>query len=377
MTDLQTYRELFPHTADCVYMNHAAVSPLSWRVRDAMEEYLKARSRYDIEYWPATMEVKNKFRSLAARLINAPVQNVAVSESTSMSLNWLAQGTQWKPGDRILLNDIEFPSNIYPFLNLQRQGVEIDYVKHRNGRIEAADIDEKILPRTRLLSISFVQYLSGFRADLAEIGRICRAHDVIFAVDGIQGVGVCRLDVQRMGIDFLACGTHKWLMSPMGVAFFYVSPRIFNRLQPMAAGWLSVKEPWREDGYHLDFLDDAGRYQPGNFNVCGTVGALASLQLFLELGPEAIEAAVLSISGYLMENLGARGFSLFTPPEPHRRAGIVTFSHPHSEALHQYLRENRVFISLRHGYLRIAPHFYNTTAEADRLLDLIDRFSTR
>ena len=372
--DLSKYRALFPHTEDRVYLNHAALSPMHERAIRAIDQHHFDRSHHNVEYWPDALEVKTEFRRLVGRLINGDSDHIAVSDNTSMALNWLAQGLTWQPGDRILLNNFEFPSNVYPFVNLQRQGVAIDYAEHRNGRIELEDLEAKIRPETRLLSISYVEFLNGYKNDLKRIGELCRAHDIIFCVDGIQGVGAVQIDVNECGIDFLACGGQKWLMWPLGTAFMYVSPRIFDRVQPMAAGWLAVEDAWEFFDYDLKFLPTAERFEPGMVNVAGVVGANASLELFLEAGPANIEQQIYQVTDYLIERLQDAEYYLYTPVERELRAGIVTFHHPRSQGLDEYLKQHRVHVSLRNGFIRVAPHFYNTEADIDRLMELLVKF---
>ncbi|NIV72411.1 MAG: aminotransferase class V-fold PLP-dependent enzyme, partial [Calditrichae bacterium] len=170
----------------------------------ATQRLIEDRSLRNIAYWPDLMDAKHRFKELTGKLINSAAENIAVTSSTSMGLNWLAQGLEWHPGDRILLNNFEFPANVYPFLNLQRSGVQVDFVEHREGIIRVEDLAAKIRPETRLLSISFVEFLNGYRNDLKQIGELCAQNDIIFCVDSIQGIGALQLDVQELNIDFVA-----------------------------------------------------------------------------------------------------------------------------------------------------------------------------
>jgi selenocysteine lyase/cysteine desulfurase len=368
------YRVLFPHIDHMVYLNHAALAPMHNGSLRAIEQCYYQRTNGNIEFWPDAMEVKGEFKELVGRLVNAAPENIAVSDSTSMGLNWLAQGLSWKPGDRIILNDFEFPSNIYPFLNLERSGVKFDFVEHRDGRILLEDIAAKIRPETRLLSISFVEFLNGYRNDLKRIGELCRENNIIFCVDGIQGLGALHIDVQELDIDFLVSGGQKWLMWPLGTAFFYLSPRIFDLVRPMAAGWLSVEDSWDFFDYQLKFLPNAERFEPGMYNVAGVVGAIASLRMFLEIGPREIEQRILSTTDYLIERLFRSGYSIYTPMEPETRSGIVTFHHHNAPGLYEHLKAHHVHVSLRNGFIRVSPHFYNTEEDVDCLMDLVLNF---
>ncbi len=374
MTDWDAYRKLFPHLPEQVYLNHAGIAPLNSRAREAMEKLLHLRNREDIEFWPAALEEKEHLKTLIGQLINAPAENIALTPNTSAGLNILALGLEWQPGDRVLLNNFEFPSNVIPFRGLKRLGVELDFVKHREGRLLLEDIEAHIHPRTRLLSISFVEFLNGFRNDLKAIGEMCRQHDIIFCVDAIQGLGALQMDVQEMHIDFLSTSGHKWLMWPAGIGFVYISPRIFEQLYPAIAGWLGVQTPYDFFNYFQDWAPDARRFETGTFNTLGIVGARASLEMMLEIGTATIQQKVLENTDYLMQCLPEAGYRLYSPTEPEHRSGIVTFFHPRAEELYQHLHNRKIFVSLREGKIRVSPHFYNNREDIDRFLEAVRKF---
>lgn len=374
MTETENYRHYFPHLSRQIYLNHAAISPVNSRARQAVEEFLSLRMETNIEFWPEALEQKQRLKELIGKLIHASPENIALAPNTSAGLNILALGLDWKPGDRILLNNFEFPANVIPFLNLQQRGVEVDFVSHRDGRLEPEDFEAKIHPCTRLLSISFVEFLNGFRNDLSRFSRLCRERNIIFAVDAIQGVGALQMDVEKMGIDFLAAGGHKWLMWPAGTGFAYISPRIFEQLHPAQAGWLSLQTPWNFFDYRQPFAPDAGRFEPGSFNTMGIVAATASLKMMLEIGPAAIEKRVLENTDYLIGKLQQAGYRLFTDVRLPHRSGIVSFFHPRAEELFHFLKNNRITVSLREGAIRVSPHFYNNRQDLDQFLDAVKRF---
>ncbi len=219
-------RSLFPHTLQGkIYLNHAGTSPMSTRVLDAVTRYYRDRSEGKIDTYWEDLPMVAEVRSFVQQLINAEsTERIALTANTSDAINIIAGGIDWKSGDRILLNDIEFPANVWPYLNLKQIGVELDVLKALDGRVTPDQIEESITSRTRLVALSAVQFLSGYRADLATIGEMCRQRGAIFAVDGIQAVGAIKLDVQAMKIDALAAGGQKWQMSPHGTGFLY-SPK--------------------------------------------------------------------------------------------------------------------------------------------------------
>ena len=375
MKEVATYRRLFPHIEKgVIYFNHAAVSPMHRRSLQALEAYHRERAEGDIEFWPGVLTVKDRLKQSIARLIHARPEQIALVGNTSIGLNILANGLDWRPGDRILLNNFEFPANVYPFLNLRRRGVEIDFVPHHEGRIPLEALSRRITSRTRLLSISFVEFLNGFRNDLQAVGELCRRRGIIFCVDGIQGVGALELDVEQLGIDFLANGGQKWLMWPQGLAFISVAPRIFEQLYPVFAGWLSVEDAWDFLDYRLNFLPDAARFEPGTLNVPGMIGALASMEWFLQIGIPRIEQRILHLTDTLIQGLQQQGYRLFTVTESKFRSGIVTFFHQRAESLWEFLKTQKIHVSLRQGMIRVSPHFYNTMDEIQAFLEALTYF---
>ena len=368
---LASYRKYFPITERDIYFNHAAVSPFSTRVVETITNILNRRSAGEVEIYPLMIEEKSRLKKNLAALIDGEETNIAIIANTSEGFNWLVHGLEWKKGDRILLVENEFPSNIYPFLNMQQYGVKIDYVPTRDGFIFLEDIESNIHPQTKLFSISFVEFLNGFKNQLAEISHICQQRDVLLSVDSIQGVGALPLSVRQMGIDFLSNGGHKWLMGPQGCGFMYISPTLFDRLKPAYVGWLSVKDSWNFFDYNLDLLDDASRFEIATSNVLGIFGLSASTSLLLEAGTKEIEQHLLLLGERLIDELSSIGFRYVGSPEMIQRSGIVTFACENVTETYKNLRKNRVHLSLRNDLLRFSPHFYNTTEEIDRIVEII------
>ncbi len=361
-------RRKFPHTwTDMAYLNHAAVSPLSFPVREAVGKYMERRALLGIEPFPWAMEMGHRTRALIADLIHASAEDIAFVMNTSDGLNIIANGIDWQAGDHILLNDIEFPSNVYPFLNLKRRGVTIDTLQTTNWRIAPEALIDRLDPRTRLVAISFVQYLTGERADLVRIGEELHKRNILFVVDAIQGLPHMPLDVQAAHIDFLSAGSHKWLMAPEGMGFIYASPLARSLIQQASLGWTSVEDPFNFDPRPEDLRRGAARYENGTLNYASIAGLKASLEFFLEFGQQEAMRHILDLTGYLIDRLESRGVNVITPKDETQRAGIVTFEFDDAEAMHQRLLEKNIRISLRTGKLRVSPHFYNTEDELRRV----------
>ncbi len=372
--DIDRYRDFFPVTKTDVYLNHAAISPFSTRVQQAISDYLQVRSAGNVDIYPAVIEKRLNLKRNIGKLINGAPEQIAIVTNTSEGLNWLANGLDWQPGDRIMLFEGEFPSNIYPFLNLKRFGVEVDFVSNRNGKIFIEDIEKAVTPRTRLLSISFVEFLNGFRNDLKSIGELCRRHDIIFSVDGIQGIGALPFDVQAAQIDFVSCGGHKWLMSPLGCGFMYIAPQLHEKLKPVFAGWLGVKDGWNFLDYRLDFLDDAGRYEIATANFMGMYGAEAATGLLVEAGPENTEKHLLQLGKLIISEMQTLDFRFTGSELIEQRSGIYSFERAGIEDLLPWLEERKIHVAVRNGALRIAPHFYNNEDDILRLVEAVKSF---
>ncbi len=370
---IDEYRRLYPVVqAGTVYMNHAATGPLSTRVIAAVDKYLRERSETNIDNYALFQPTLTETRSYAAKLLNTTPDRIAFFDNTTNAINLLAAGLEWKSGDRIILNDIEFPANVYPFLNLKRLGVEIDFVRNRDGKILIEDIQPKMTPRTRLISISHVQFLTGFRADLISIGEMCRKRGIIFSVDAIQSAGVVAIDVNGMKIDFLAAGGQKWLMAPQGIAFAYISNETQEKLKQAYLGWTSIKNFFGEfTRYRLDLDDTARRYENGTLNYIGITSLHESLGTLLEVGIERIEEHVLDLSDRLMKELKPLRLKAYVEGERRNRAGIISIKVPDADAYASRLAKSKIEVVVRQGLIRVSPHFYNTDEEILTLVEIL------
>jgi len=369
-------RALFPHTAQSkIYLNHAGTSPLSTRVVDAMTGYLQSRSAGVLDTYREDITMVAECRASVARLINAEsAERIAFQTSTSDAINVLASGIAWKTGDRVLLGDVEFPANVYPYLNLKSRGVEIDFMKISDGRVTAGMIEERITPRTRLIALSAVQYLSGHRSDLRTVGELCRRKGIIFAVDAIQAVGAIQIDVQGMTIDFLAAGAQKWQMSPHGAGFLYITEELQSRIRQSNLGWLAVAHPWQFHDFEQPLASTARRYEGGSLNMPSLWGMHAAIRTLMEYDPAVIEAHILAITAELIEGFRKLdGVSVFTPVADAQRAGIVTIGLDpayNPKKAFEYLFSHGLTAALRDGMLRFSPHFYNSAEEMRRTVEL-------
>ncbi len=370
MADLTVYRQEFPITEKWTYLNHAAVGPLSRRVVQAIERLLHARQEgeLDLEEWERTREGT---RALAARLLNATPEEIAFAGATGDGLDIAASILPLQPGDNVILCDVEFPANVYPWLHLERKGVEVRIVPHDGGGLTPERLAATMDRRTRVVTVSSVQFLSGFCADLPALSRLCKENGTFFVVDAIQSLGAVPLDVRAAGVDILAANGAKWLMAPIGTSILYVRRELARELPPSRGYYVAYTPPEPYLEYSRQLRDDARRFEVNSPNVIGIYGLRAALSLLLEVGIERIHERILDLTDRLIAGLDALGIEMLTPRRRERRAGIVTIRTEDPAGDLARLKEAGVVIALREGYLRISPHFYNTPAEIDRLLELL------
>lgn len=373
---LAEFRALFPFLrSGLIFMNHASVAPQSSLVVDAVHRYLKERSEGSVETYLRDIAVVSDCRKRLARLLHADSEDdIAFTMNTSDALNIVAAGIRWKQGDRVLLNDLEFPANLYPFLNQRSRGVGCDVVTSTDGMMPVDRLMSHVTPRTRMVAVSAVQFLSGYRIDLRALGEECRKRGIIFVVDGIQAAGVIPIDVRACHIDVFAAGGQKWLMGPQGIGMLYVAPHLREQLDQSSLGWLGVEHPWEFSRRDQPPARTARRFEGGTLNIPGVYALNASVGMLEAFGIQAIEQRVLDLTDALTGALSEiRSLRRYSPALRNDRAGIVTVAIPESmdaEVLHRHLLAQKLVISLRSGMLRFAPHLYNTHDEVSQAVEL-------
>ena len=370
--DVEHYRSQFPVIESWIYMNHAAVSPISRRVRDAMVGLLDEVQQSGAEKWQQWVETCDAARRSLAKLLNAESGEIAFTKNTSEGVSTFANGLQWQPGDEIVSVEGEFPSNFFAWKALEKRGVVLRLVQPEKGCVSHESIVSALSSRTRVVAVSFVQYLSGFRLDLERLGKACAAHGCLLFVDAIQGLGAFPLDVKAAQIAGLAADGHKWLLGPEGAGVLYVNRQVMERITPTEIGWWTVRR-WADfSSRELSWRDDARRYECGTLNTVGIYGLGSAVDLLLEVGIPHIADRILDLTDRLRRGLLAQGHSVFGPRAREESSGIVSFlpRQGSAERLMNLLFAHRVQVAARLGMVRIAPHFYNTEEEIDRVLQI-------
>ncbi len=367
----QKWQQEFPVAQRLTYLNHAAVAPLCRRSAEAMKWLACDALENGSLHYDKWMRCYDDFRIAAARICGATPGEIAMVKNTSEGIATVALGRKWQPGDKIVAFREEFPANYYIWKKLEEwHGVRVEWLSF----LDPLEMVEQAARGAKLLAISFVQYLSGYRADLESIGDICRRHGVFFLVDAIQGLGAFPLDVRRMNIQALAADGHKWLLGPEGHGILYVQQDWQDRIEPVEFGWTTVKGYADYASRDMALRTDAGRYECGTLNTIGAFGLTASMQLLLEVGIENVAAQVQRLGDQLAAGAQARGYEVMGGERTAKTgAGIVSIRKPDvdSRLIFARLREAGVMCAPRQGWVRLSPHFYVSPDQIERALDLL------
>jgi selenocysteine lyase/cysteine desulfurase len=360
-------RALFPVTKEHAYLNTAAVAPLSVKARNAMQRIVRDQADHGAAHYEAWFATYEACRASAATLLGATADEIALVANTSAGISTVAQGLRLTPGDNVVIPEREFPANVYPWMALP--GVEVRRAKKRDGRLVAEEIAKVADRRTRAVSVSFVDWLTGHRADLRAIGEAAHACGALFVVDAIQGLGALPLDVAQCGIDALAADGHKWLCGPEGAGILYVRREVRERIAPTRPSWLSVRHPTRFLQYDLAPAPTARRYQDGTPNTVGIYGLRAAIDLALEIGVEAIASRVLALSALVRAGAHERRLRLACEAEGDEASGITSIVLDDAAVYAQALEKRNVVVAAREGCLRVATHHFNDEEDVARLLE--------
>jgi cysteine desulfurase/selenocysteine lyase len=365
-------RSDFPVTRELTYLDTAYYGPYPLPVLQAGKDFLDRRSRGVAGRVREWLEVRDQVRATLAQLINAKPSEVAITTNTTEGTNIVATSLSLGRGDNVVWHDLDYPSNAAVWLNQERaSGVENRVVKSKGGIPHLADFESAVDNRTKVISISYVSYRNGYMYDVEGLADLAHAHGAYLHVDAIQAIGAIRVDVKNAGIDFLTCGTYKWLLGPIGLAFFYVREELLPDLEPVFGGELQVKT-WAGDSplYPSELYRNARKFESATVHFQGVYELRAALDYINRIGMDKVEEQVLRLSSKVWKGLKDLGSELFTPPET--RSGIVTCIVNDGQKTAQLLADNRIVVTVRGNEMRISPHFFNTEEEVDRLLGIME-----
>ena len=371
----ENIRAQFPAAQKYTYLNSAAVSPLPTVAVEAVNKQLRDVSENgSVNYldWIAT---KNRARGIAAEMLGVRPEQVAFLRNTSDGFAAIANGIQWRKGDNIVSFEREFPANFYPWRRIRDDfGVELRLCPERGGRIEPDEFISLIDPNTKVVTISAVQYASGFLADLEHIGRAARAVDALFCVDIIQGFGALPFDLPAQMVDAASGASHKWLCAPEGCGILYISDRARERVEPTLTGWISVETPWDFDDREQPVKPNALAWESGTGCSSLFYGLEQSLKLLNSAGVGKIQKHLEELSDQLCDGIAGKDYEMISSRRPGEKSQIVCIKHTKglsSSDIAAQLEQENIIISPRGDRLRIAPHFYNNREDIDRLIEAL------
>lgn len=368
-------RRMFPATEKYTYLNSAAVSPLPSVSVEAVQSQLRDVSENGSANYNDWIQTKMRARTLIAEMLNVKTEQIAFMRNTSDGFASVANGLDWRAGGNIVTFAKEFPANFYAWRRIRdKYDVELRLCPEREGRIETEEFINLIDSDTKLVSISVVQFASGFRADLERIGAAARKVDALFAVDIIQGFGAMPFDLPAQYVDVAAGASHKWLCSPEGCGILYLSERARQRIEPTLVGWISVEDAWNFEDYEQSFKSNALAWETGTGGISLFYGLEQSLKLLRKTGAEDIREYLENLTDYLCELLAGKDYEIISSRQKEEKSQIVCIKSRNnltSTEIAKHLENEKIIVSPRGDRLRIAPHFFNNQADIERLIEFL------
>ncbi len=375
---MSLYEDEFPLADNLCYLNHAAVAPWPRRTADAVIAFAQENMTHGAQHYLKWLKVEHALRESLAWLINAPsLQDIALLKNTSEALSLVAYGVDWQPGDNIVSYADEFPSNRIVWESLASKGVELRLVELTETETPEADLIALCDRRTRLVSVSSVQYARGLRIDIDTIGAFCHTNNILFCVDAIQSLGALPFDVQRCQADFVMADGHKWMLGPEGLALFYCRAEVREQLKLNQFGWHMVDKPGNYDAAKWKPSATATRFECGSPNMMGACALHASLSLIKDTGLDSISDKIFNNVSLLIELIdNTNGAKLLSPRDKMRQSGIVTFSVTGADhtQLYNHLMQNNVICAQRGGGIRFSPHFYTQAGQILKAMDILQSY---
>jgi len=369
----ENIRNLFPAAHKYTYLNSAAVSPVPTVSVEAVLSQLKDVSENGTINYPQWIATKDRARALIAGMLDVKADQIAFLRNTSDGFATVANGLRWQKGDNIVSFEREFPANFYAWRMVRDKfGVELRLCPERDGRIDLEEFIALIDSDTKLVTISAVQFASGFRADLERIGEAARKHDALFAVDIIQGFGAFGFDLPAQYVDIAAGASHKWLFSPEGCGMLYLSDRARDRVEPTLVGWISVERPWDFEDTEQPFKSTALAWESGTGGSSLFYGLEQSLRLLHETGLKNIENYLEELTDHLCELIAAKNYEIISSRATGEKSQIVCIKNRNglsSNDIFKQLETEKIIVSPRGDRLRIAPHFFNNRADIEKLAE--------
>lgn len=365
------------------YLSTAGVGLIPKSVQEAVREFSSESLRTPPypDLFEERLEMVESARQVYGKLINAPAETVSFQPNSSFGTSATMEVIEFRRGDNVVVDDLHFLSEIYQLKRIEQQGVELRWVKNKDGAVDASQYDEVVDGDTRLVSTSYVSWLNGFRSPVEEIGKIAKRNDAYFFVDATQGAGYLEIDVEKWQCDFLVSSNYKWMLSDFGVAEFYMRKNLLENFESPHIGWFSVEDR------HVRVLDEyrpattARKFEPGNPSYSAIFCLTKSLEFLEETGIGKIRERTLGLAGRLIEGLDQMGATVHTPTDTDRHSAILFCSFNGYDGLQvsKELKREKIYVSARDfnktSGLRVSPYFYNTENDVEQFLKAVSKFS--
>ncbi len=364
-------RREFPELDRIVYLNSAAMSLMPRQAKAAVAEALVDREFPSEKRTSFRRERENQTRHKIAELIRCSPEEICMVTNTSEGLNVIAQGLNLQRGDNVILAEKEHIANVLPWLNMGKKGVRVKRIGSEYGKDFSDSLLAAVDDKTRVIAVSFVGWIDGFRIDLAKIGKFCRDRRISFSVDAIQGAGALELDVTSSHVSFLSCGGFKWLMSPTGTGFLYIRKDMLAELEPRYLSYLGVDADAEAFDFKILLKNDATRFRLGTISDTGIAAMEKSVDMILRLGIKNIQTRITELNRYAAEGLARKGYIVVSDLSPEHRSGILSFRGQDTTDKYERLIAKGIVVSLRNRWIRLSPHFYNNREDIDRLLEAL------
>ena len=382
MFDVTAVRKLFPHTRKSIYFNVASTGPLSAPAYRLQDDHYHRAQMANVGNQVEIFAALKKVRSNAAKIFGCKNTEAGFGFNTTFGINLAAFGLPLKSGDEVLLSDVEFPANVYPWLELRNRGIKVKFIKSANGFFNLDNLEKAITGKTRVLSVSFVQYFNGFKMDMDAVADICRRHKIYLVIDAMQGAGCEPLRVKKWNVAIASAGGQKWLLSSQGTGIFYVSEEIREELRPPWRSWLSVdwKCRWHDlRRYDMPFVDSAWQYELGTYPSPLVMSLDWALDFLTGLGIANIQKHNHALLDLLIDYIHNEPFYRITSSlEKKHRSSILSFTTDRADIakVYQYLSDQRIVTSVREGSIRVSAHLYNNRQDMKYLITSLQQATT-
>ena len=369
----EAIRELFPFLKKFIYFDAAHYTPYPLNVTAKINQFMEKYTHDYLNLSNFHTELTHETRETCSKLINSEPDDIIITTNTTHGINIFANGINLPSDDNnVAFLDSEFPAVVYPWLNQESLGKASAFlIPSDKGYANETKIKKLLIEyNIRVFTLSYVQFL-GYRYNLKSLSEFCRKHNILFVVVGMQATGICPVDVQKMGLDYLSSGNQKWLMSPAGTGFTYISKKYREIIHPSYVGTTNVNYDFDNFlNYKLDFKDNGMAYENSTPNTLGLIGMNEAIKMLMELGVENVLNHILDIQDKLIGLLDNSKYRVESALNGEQRSNILILSHVDfnkNKQIQKALEEKKIYIALREGYLRVSAHIYNNYEDAEIL----------